>query len=161
MVKKLLVLWVLLVSLLILGCLGGGSPPISAPPMLTQCTLPPGFSCVTYKLHANTGELDLEIGQIFGGTINVTGVACTQKETSPSYLNNYASDPITITSGSRKFISKPSTSHVVKCTDANGNPLSDTSVGARYEGKIYINYTKLATEEATTVSGPFWAKFES
>jgi hypothetical protein len=110
-----------------------------------QCTFGPGITCVTYKLHAGTSELDLNIGQGTGQTMNITGLACT-KNTSQYYtkensINNYASNPITIPSGSMHFISQSGTSQVVRCTDANGNLPSDTSAGTPYSGRLYINYT--------------------
>jgi hypothetical protein len=156
---------VVVVVLIFLGIIGipmifyllGLSNPSTAP---RQCTMPPGLSCVSYKLHANSGELDLNIGQGTGHTMNITGVACTSSSTTPG-LDKYASEPITIHSGSMAYVSQSGTSQMVKCTDNNGNLPSDRSAGTLYSGRIYIRYTEVDTGINRTATGTISTKYEA
>jgi len=131
----------------------------------SQCTLTPGFTCVSYKLHANTGELDLIIGQGTGHTINVTGISCTQDASSDymneNSINNYAYNPLSIHSGEQKYVSQSGTSHMIKCTDANGDLPADLKLGSFYSGRLYINYTELDTNSSKITTGAFSTKYES
>jgi len=138
--------------------------PIPPQPVPTQCTFPPGFSCRSFKLHAGTSELDLFIGQGTGHQIKITGVTCTGNLSSAypveASINNYATEPIFMNSGSHQYISRSGTFQVVRCTDANGNLPSSTQPGSIYSGGIYINYTETDTELQRIVVGTLIAKWE-
>lgn len=129
-----------------------------------QCTLPPGFNCTAYKLHAGSGELDLNISQAIGHTIKITGLACTGNS-SANYtgtaINNYKSNPLTVPPSNSTSISKSGTSHVAKCTDASGNLPPDMKAGTIYSGKIYINYTEVDTGMQIIATGAVSAKYEA
>jgi heme/copper-type cytochrome/quinol oxidase subunit 2 len=56
--------------------------PHGGPAEPTQCTFPPGFTCVTNKLQAGTAQLYLVIGQGTGHPIRVNGIKCTQNTSS-------------------------------------------------------------------------------
>jgi len=116
---------------------------------LRQCTFSPGFTCVTYKLHAGTGELDLDLGQGTGHKIQITNLACTQSTNtnSISYENTegYPSSPVTLVSGNHTYLSRSDSSHLVRCTDADGNLPSGMTAGSTYTGRIYMNYTEVDT----------------
>jgi hypothetical protein len=139
--------------------------PINPPYVYGSCKFLEGMDCVSYKLHATTSELDLSINQSTGHTINITGVTCTENTSSPSdyidstNISNYKSDPITVTSGSIENISESGTSHVVICTDANGNLPDDTDWGALYIGTIYIKYTELDTNITKVYVGNLQAHY--
>ncbi|MEM3555855.1 MAG: hypothetical protein QXF56_04015 [Candidatus Micrarchaeia archaeon] len=153
-----LIIMVVLAVLFYLGVL--------TPPVPSQCTFPAGITCTTTKLHAGSGHLTLEIGQGTGHSITVTGVTCTQN-TSQAYATSgailytdYSGDPnITIASGSKGFVAKPGTFNVT-CTDADGSSV-DTSIGAQYNGRIYINYTEADTKIQRIAVGTFSARFEA
>lgn len=130
------------------------------------------FFCRAYNLNAKTSELDLVIEQDTAWRkIEVIGVLCTQNETPPSYIRNYEANPIALDGFfATGFVSKSGTSYLVKCTDASGNLPSDTSVGAVYSGKIYIEYTEFdpyfeenppynGTGKTRIVAGTFIAPF--
>lgn len=143
------------------------------PPSPSPAYFPAGISVTGYELHQN-GELDLEIGQGLGRPIEVTGVICTLNQ-SPDYasrgVNNYASDPIKMPSGSRANLSKSGTAHTIVCTDENGNRILDTntvkpSEGDMYGGydvhyRLYINYTEIDTNKSKVVGGSLWQKSSS
>ncbi|QLJ53120.1 MAG: hypothetical protein Sv326_0945 [Candidatus Fermentimicrarchaeum limneticum] len=143
---------------------------ISTPnvPTPAQCTFPTGILCVTSKLSAGTGKLTLEIGQGTGHRIIVTGVSCT-KNTSWEYATNsfidYEPDTnVTIESRSMAYVAKEDSSGGianVTCTDQNGAALTSTNIGARYNGKIYINYTEADTNIQRIVVGTFSVRFEA
>ncbi len=126
-------------------------------PKYESCKFNPGIECIGYKLHANTGELDLRIGQGTGKTIDITGVTCTQNSSSNyasmTSIRNYESNPIMMTSGSMENISESGSSHVVICTDAGGSLPKNTNAGTQYFGKIYIKYTELDTNLTRIVVG--------
>lgn len=148
-VKKLLLILLAALTLYSLYCFYYDVSTLN-PPIPVQCVFQAGITCIANDLNEN-GELDLTIGQGLGHIINITGVACTQSQTQPSYINNYASDSILINSGQAKDVSKLGTSHVVMCTDASGVALLNSANGVFSYGyvpksvKIYINYTEVDT----------------
>jgi hypothetical protein len=126
-----------------------------------QCTFAGGFTCMAYKLHAGTGELDFVLGQETGHTIQITDIQCTQG--SPDYVNvnGYSPNPITIKSGASATVSGASTSHIVRCTDGTGNLPSHMTAGSTYTGKLYINYTEVDSEINRTTVGIFSTVYEA
>lgn len=134
-----------------------------------QCTFPAGISCVVGKLWANTGKLTLQIGQGTGHQIRINGVVCTQN-TSSTFTSsaNIIYNPtatVNISSGRSAYVADPTSATAglnnVICTDANNLPLGTTTIGTRYNGKIYINYTELDTNITRVVVGLISERYEA
>jgi hypothetical protein len=110
--------------------------PILAP---NECTAASSFSCRYYSLSSN-GLLTLDLSQATGGTMNITGVACSSGINAtlnrPEYGNiNVISETqgnVTIYSGSSGII------HVY-CY--NGYGVAHGSIGSTFTGYVWINYT--------------------
>jgi hypothetical protein len=134
---------------------------IFSPSIPRQCTISPGLSCIAYKLHAGTSELDFRLGQGTGHTIKITDVQCTQG--SPDYVNvnGYSSNPVTINSGGAAYIAGSGSSHVVRCTDEAGNPPSHMTAGTAYTGKLYLKYTEVDTGITRTTDAIFSTTYEA
>jgi len=150
---------------------------------ISQCSFPPGFTCVTNKLQANTARLYLKIGQGTGHNIRITGVNCTQQTdttamTSGAYIyyRNYnasignGNDNITVASGSSAVVADatnisgtilPAGDRNIICSLANGSKPGDVGIGSTYNGKIYINYTELDTMLPRIIVGTYTAKYEA
>jgi hypothetical protein len=165
-VKGVVVLLITFIFFVILGYLGFFNLPISPP---AQCAFPAGFSCVVDKLYAQTGKLYLKIGQGTGHQIRINGVVCTQ-DISSDFLNktfiSYGYNKnVTMISGEATVISDPTDTTKpwinISCTDADGSIPQDTTVGARYSGRIYINYTELDTNITKFTVGILHGKYES
>jgi len=161
---------IIMVVLAVLFYLGVLNPSGMTP---TQCTFPPGFTCVTNKLFTN-GSLYVVVGVGTGKTIQVNGISCTQNTSltyptsgsilwsNTTYGVSYQPN-VTMASGSSAVLSNPaSTIAWVKnnsCTNANGGALTGT-IGAVYNGRIYINYTETDTGLSRIAVGTYTAKYE-
>ncbi|MCX6775991.1 MAG: hypothetical protein NT130_04040 [Candidatus Micrarchaeota archaeon] len=114
-----------------------------------------------------TGKLYLTIGQGTGKTIMITGVICTQNSsiafpTSGKILYG-GSNNLTVSSGSQVTVGNPTANsfiNMTNCSNANGGALTGT-VGAVYNGKIYINYTETDTTLVRIITGTYTAKYEA
>ena len=153
----------ILASPFILAFLAGAFYLEGLPITSHQCVFTADFTCTSYALNANSGELNLTIRQETGHTINITGVSCTQNLSSnymnETSINNYLNNPITISSGAQKIVSQPSTLYVTSCKDTTGNPPADMKAGSTYYGLIYINYTELDTGNSKIVKAAFSSKY--
>jgi len=161
---------IIMVVLAVLFYLGVLNPSGLTP---NQCTFPAGVTCVTYKLEAITGKLNLDIGQGTGKTIRVDGVFCTSNSTSnftPSALGKtIAYSPlanVTITSGSHAYVGKTGLAGGlgnVTCTNTEGAALTtdQTAMGTQYIGRVYINYTEVDTGLTRIAVGTLTTKFEA
>ena len=147
---------------------------------ISQCTFPPGFTCVSNKLQAGTSKLYLVLGQGTGHPIQVNGVNCTQQTdtnqmSSGLYVSysNYnigsGASSINISSGASAVVADamnisgsdyPAVADNIICSQANGLP-GDTTIGASYNGIIYINYTETDTGLTRIISGTYSAAFET
>jgi hypothetical protein len=159
---------------------------IIAPPpenRITQCAVPPGFTCITTKLQKDTSKLYLRIGQGTGHSIQINGINCTQqtdttKMTSGLYVSykNYnaagAIKTINMSSGSSAVLAdsiglnhvisgSPANATNIYCTTSSGEVPSDIEIGSVYNGKIYINYTELDTGTTRIVIGTYTARYEA
>ncbi|MEM3555201.1 MAG: hypothetical protein QXF56_00535 [Candidatus Micrarchaeia archaeon] len=156
-----LIIMVVLAILFYLGILKPRTP--------TYCIFPTGFSCVTHQLSAGSGKLYLLVGQATGRTIIVTGVNCTQN-TSDDFATNgvitYGApeNRIVMMSGTQAILSNPNDPSKqwlsISCVDANGKPISDTSFGTIYNGKIYIKYIEADTQMTRVVVGSLLTTYE-
>ncbi|MCX6775532.1 MAG: hypothetical protein NT130_01655, partial [Candidatus Micrarchaeota archaeon] len=124
-----------------------------------------GITCVTNQLKT-TGKLYLTIGQGTGKTIMITGVICTQNSSiafpTSGVISFGGGNNLNVSSGSQITVGNPTANSFVNttnCSDANGGLLTVT-VGAVYNGKIYINYTELDTGLVRVVTGTYTAKYE-
>ncbi|MEM3555175.1 MAG: hypothetical protein QXF56_00400 [Candidatus Micrarchaeia archaeon] len=124
--------------------------------------LPSGMECITKKLYAATGSLDLEINQKIGEPIQINGVAC--RKSGYAWNVSYGGYSITINNGTSAYIAKANDPErpwlEIKCTDENGNPLQNNTIGAVYYGTLYINYTRIRTGMKDIGEGEILAVFE-
>jgi len=161
--------WAILVILIVLVVLFrlGFMNPRSV--VAARCSLPAGFSCASSKLYSSAygWDLVLVLGQASGRTIKVTGIACSQNMTLSSNDQVYFTTrnwEKTMTSGSKTVVAgrvgENSGSRVI-CTGMNRlrKPI-DTSVGAVFAGKIFINYTEMDTGVSRVIVGDFVARYE-
>jgi hypothetical protein len=103
----------------------------------SQCTFPPGFSCVSYTLN-QSGELYLKVGQGTGHEVKINSILCNA---SGSYyevpdMNAPLENSITLASGSSADLAGGSSGNTVVCSGISGGYFS---------GKIYINYSEVDT----------------
>jgi hypothetical protein len=172
-----LIIMVVVAVLFYLGVFNLGST-------ISQCTFPPGFTCVSNKLQATTAKLYLKLGQGTGHNIKIFGVNCTQQTSTAtmasgayiSYLNSNASitagvnDNISVSSGSTVVVADaanitgsvyPAGSNAIICSDQSGKTPRDVGIGSTYNGKIYLNYTETDTGLTRIAVGTYTAKYEA
>jgi len=129
-----------------------------------QCSFyPAGFTCVVFKLYTN-GSLYLTLGQGLGKKINITGFNCTKDidviTKNKTVLFDSMGKSILFPSGMAVAIADPSDSNrYVTCTDETGKTLTG-ELDSLYEGKFYINYTELETNNTKLIVGSIRAKYE-
>lgn len=128
-----------------------------------QCTFPPGFTCISWKLNAN-GSIYLKIGQGLGKTINITGFNCTQNINAITQGGTIQFDDMkksfSLPSASEIAIADPSNStRYITCTDETGKTITG-AVGTTYNGKLYINYTEVETGLTRIAVGSLSTKYE-
>jgi hypothetical protein len=103
----------------------------------SQCTFPPGFTCISYTLN-QSGELYLKLGQGTGHEIKINSVFCNA---SGGYygvpnVNAPLKNSITLTSGSSADLAGGSSGNMVVCSGISGGYFS---------GRVYLNYTEVDT----------------
>ena len=139
------------------------------PPVPLRCTFPAGFSCVSSKLYSSAygWNLVLVLGQSTSRTIKVTGITCSQNTTLSSNDQVYFTArnwEKTITTGSKTVVAGRIGGNFggkVMCTGMNKSAKpTDTSVGAVFAGKIFINYTEMDTGVSRVVVGDLVARYE-
>jgi hypothetical protein len=150
---------------------------------ISQCSFPPGFTCVSNKLQAGTAKLHLKIGQGTGHDIQINGINCTQQTdvtalTNGSYIYypNYNiagcanCTAINMSSGSSAVLADamnmsgsdyPAVANNIICSTSSGVVASDARIGSVYNGKIYINYTELDTNLTKIIAGSYTATYEA
>ena len=103
----------------------------------SQCTFPPGLTCVSYTLN-QSGELYLKLGQGTGHNIKINSILCNASEDYYGVPNVNAplKNSITLTSGSSADLAGGSSGNTVVCSGISGGEFS---------GRIYINYTEIET----------------
>ena len=136
---------------------------IPEPPRL-ECIFQSGEFFCHAKVYSDTGYLKLQLTPGNNETILVNGIVCVQNKTQPSYINNYADDPVILIPRYRftpllPEVSLPGTSHAVRCTDAAGDIPKNTSIGEVYAGWIFVNYTINETGETKIAVGKFTDHF--
>jgi hypothetical protein len=172
-----LIIMVVVAVLFYLGVFNLGST-------ISQCTFPPGFTCVANKLQAGTAKLYLKIGQGTGHNIMITGINCTQNTDTSAmtkgayiYYPNYAPVPaasnnINMSSGASGVIADsigvnattsgaPANSTLIICSLTDGTKPGDVGIGSTYNGKIYINYTETDTGLPRIAVGTYTARYEA
>lgn len=112
------------------------------------CTPAPGFFCQAYSLDANS-TLTIKLVQATGGTIDITGAACSKSVNSgsdaPAYGNvnvlGYSSSyyPNSDIQNGLTIYSDSSNTIQVYCFDGNGKATG--GVGYTFSGYFWINYT--------------------
>jgi len=158
---------IIMVVLAVLFYLGVLNPSGMTP---SQCTFPPGFTCVTNKLKTN-GFLYLIVGQGTGKNIRIMGINCTQNTslTFPTDGRILWTSPnnITVASGSQVTLANPGATdftNTTTCNLANGSPVATTlspmPIGSIYNGRVYINYTEIDTGLTRVIVGTYTAKYE-
>jgi hypothetical protein len=103
----------------------------------SQCTFPPGFTCISYTLN-QSGELYLKLGQGTGHEIKINSVFCNA---SGGYyevpnVNVPLKNSVTLSSGSSADLSGGSSGNTVMCSGISGGYFS---------GRMYLNYTEVDT----------------
>lgn len=126
------------------------------PPTATYCYSYQPINCVAYSINSSTGVLSAAISQSSGGTMNITGAACSSVQNSTkvgpyygnvnllpdntlgtSYANFYPpsnalANGIVVYTGSTVDIS-------VYCY--NGGGIATGPLGSAFTGFLYLNYT--------------------
>jgi hypothetical protein len=137
-------------------------PPSLAP---TQCTFnSPGFTCVIYKLQAETSELDFRLGNGLKNEIRVVGAKCIKAETwnisAPTYIEP-PNQSILIPSGEAAWIFGEGTNNTIYCKNEDGSLPSDAHLDSPVAClSVYINYTDTATGESNTTKVAIRCKYE-
>ncbi len=143
--------WAILVVIILMAVLfyAGLFNPSQTQPNV--CVFSPGFSCYSFKVGNENGSLELDLGQVTGKPISITGLSCSQNETrSPAFLNN----SITIPSGEHRWITGGDSGNNITCEDARGE------TGSRYKGEICVSYTEPDTGTTRTICGNLNARLE-
>jgi hypothetical protein len=127
-----------------------------------QCAFPAGFTCVTFKLNAETSQLDLGLGQGLGNDIKITGIKCINTETlnlsTPTFIEPL-SEFILLPSGKTVHFGK-GTNNTIYCKNEDGSMPLDAHIGNTGCLRLYINYTDTATGKSHIISGRIVAKYE-
>ena len=115
-----------------------------------QCSAAPSFFCGTFTLNS-TGVLAMQLGQSTGGTLKITGVACSSSQNSisdrPLYgnifvtnsLSYYPSAGSAITSGITLYSDNVTNYMYFYCYTARG--AAALSTGVAFSGFVWLNYT--------------------
>jgi len=150
--KGIIVLVLLIV--LIGGCVvSSGGPSGPRPIKITEfCRFSPyyfyeegGFSCLNYGID-NEDNLQLEIEQVTGLTLNITRLVCTRK--TPEIVNGQLiidkiKNPIIISSGNHAYVSGGNSGNNVKCTDEYGNIISNLTSEKYQSFNLYMKYSEI------------------
>jgi len=154
--------WAILVIIIVIAVLFyiGVLNPRNVTP--SSCTFPPGISCVSYKLVANTGQLSLTLGQATGHSMQILGIKCTKEIGVPVATGNttsgWATNGDNIPIGEQRLIHS-----TIQCYDINGTVAvsgSTAQLGEFYKGKIWIWYNETDTGVTRTAIGDLATKFE-
>jgi len=150
--------WAILVIIIVIAVLFyiGVLNPRNVTP--TSCTFPPGISCASFKL-VDDGTLYLTIGQATGKRINVTGILCTQAQTSaaaPSAQWTTLSPQVPMTNGESASLGS------FNCYSASGTTPLGGSDGETAKFKIWLNYSELSPGvlETRQVMGDVTGRYE-
>jgi hypothetical protein len=167
---------VIMVVLAVLFYLGILNPKGITP---TQCSFPPGFTCIAWKLYATpiaAGNIYLKFGQGTGRTIYIMGMNCTTNAnalTTGKILFNSSANGniqnISLGSASQMTIGNGGTGAYSNGVVVNFNCTNDTdgaiatsgTVGDTYNGRIYINYTESDTGLTRLITGSISARYET
>ena len=131
--------WAIIIMLSVVGILFYVGIIRPTPP--NSCTLPPGFSCSSYKIEGG-GNFSVIIGQSVGQDIVVTNLSCSAVDGATA--SDLASN-VTIKNGRSSTLNT-----VVMCKNSDG---TYPGRGDYYSGKILIKYTELDTGIDHQISG--------
>ncbi len=150
--------WVLLIAAVSVAALYALGVFNSQSYVSSQCAVPAGFECISYKMNT-TGAILVTLMQSTSTPINVTGIACAQNTGQFVFKApfNPPSNVVYMGIGNiRNF--------TVQCYNANGTKYS-SPVGGSFSGFIGINYTSVSYIKSAdikrTVTGAFVARASS
>lgn len=132
-----------------------------------SCTGAPGFTCTSYTLSTN-GMLSIQLAQAQGGTLNITGAACSSAVNSsgnrPAYGNigilGYSVVPQFYPSNAMAngMVVYSDVNFIVEVYCYNPTGLTGPSYGSTFNGYLWLNYTNTALP-ASMRSKPIVAQF--